>query len=50
MSYKKEELLIVFAPGFFVGSVLFILLVFVLSYYMSLRSGSMLWCPLRFPH
>ena len=39
MSYKKQELLIVFAPGFFVGFVLFILLVFVLSYYMPLRSG-----------
>jgi hypothetical protein len=38
-----------FIPGFLVGSVLLIFLVFLMvSYYVSLRS--VLWCPLLFPH
>ena len=33
--------------GYFVGSVVLIFLVFVVSYYVL---SSILWCPLRFPH
>jgi hypothetical protein len=42
--YRAHEV----TPGFLVGSVWLVFLVFVLSYYVSL--GSVLWGSLRFPH
>ena len=55
MSYKRKELLTLCEHLsslllFLWGSMVLIFLVSVLSYYVSLRLTSVLWCPLRCPH